>query len=149
MPRKAVTVLVTQRQREVLEGWTVARTVSLHLQLRARIILLAAAGQPSQSIAEALGIARKTVGMWRNRWSAAFGRLEALEERAKDAAVERALVKTLSDDGSWHAVPSVDYEVRVRLLSGGDLARSQRGPDQPVGRVVARGVAGHTASLSL
>jgi transposase/transposase-like protein len=71
------------------------------LALRARIILLCAAGQTNTEVAAALGITKQTVGKWRQRFVAK--RLDGLLDEPRpgtprklsDAEVERVLALTL------------------------------------------------------
>src|SRR3712207_7663410 len=50
-----------------LEGWARRRKTAQALALRGRIVLQAAAGQSNTAIAAELGIAKHTVGKWRER----------------------------------------------------------------------------------
>src|SRR4030088_2625659 len=64
---KAVLVLSPQ-QREQLEGLANSRSLPAGLVLRARIILLSAAGKTNQQIARQLRLSNATVGKWRGRF---------------------------------------------------------------------------------
>jgi len=70
MPRVAPLIQLSLEQSKELERRVRAASSSASAVLRARIVLLAARGMPSQEIAHALEIPETTVGKWRRR----FGR---------------------------------------------------------------------------
>jgi transposase len=70
VPRRAPTVLLTDEERAELDRRVHARTGSQQAALRARIVLLAAAGLDTTAIAATLGIARGTARSWRARFVA-------------------------------------------------------------------------------
>jgi transposase len=102
MPRgKAVSIELSQDEREALER-NVRRRKSAHsLSQRSRIVLLAAEGLTDGAIAERVGLGRGTVGIWRNRFSRE--RLEGLLDEPRvgrpreigDDQVEAVIVATL------------------------------------------------------
>jgi transposase len=65
---KAAKVWLTRDQQDDLERFARSRTLAAHLVQRAKIILLAATRQPDVEIAQALGITRQTVALWRGRF---------------------------------------------------------------------------------
>jgi transposase len=67
--RTACPVTVTDEQRPILLAWSRGRLVAVRLQLRARIVLLAAEGKQNQQIAEALAVDVTVVGRWRRRFA--------------------------------------------------------------------------------
>ena len=70
MPRRAPTVVLTDADRAELARRVQARTGSQQDALRARIVLLAADGLDTTTIAATLGIARGTARAWRARFVA-------------------------------------------------------------------------------
>jgi transposase len=111
MPYRTPAVLdLSETERAELEGWARRRKTSQALALRARIVLRAAEGLSNTAIADDLGIAKHTVGKWRQR----FARLRAdglLDEprpgaprRIDDAQVAALVDRTLSTrpEGSTH-----------------------------------------------
>ena len=68
MVKKAERIRLGARDREVLEAWIRAHSTAQSVVMRARIILLAAAGGSNSGIAEQLGVSRPTVIMWRRRF---------------------------------------------------------------------------------
>ena len=70
MPYRVPTVLeLSEAERAELEGWARRRKTAQALALRARIVLQAAAGLTNTAIAAELGIAKHTVGKWRERFA--------------------------------------------------------------------------------
>jgi transposase len=66
--RVAKTVMLTDEQRTQLQRWARGRSTPARLVLRAKIVLLAAAGKRNDEIAGELGCTRRTVGTWRQRF---------------------------------------------------------------------------------
>jgi transposase len=77
--RSRVRLLAAERAE--LERRVAARTASQQAAYRAQIILRAAAGQTDAGIAHALGLAERTVWMWRRRFLQQ--RLDGLKDRPK------------------------------------------------------------------
>ena len=75
--RVAARIVLNEAERRKLTQLAKSRTVSVRLARRAQIVLLAAAGQRNEAIAEALDIGRVQVGRWRARYAA--GGLAAIE----------------------------------------------------------------------
>jgi transposase len=108
--RKPTVPELTEAERAELEGWTRRRKTAQALALRARIVLRAAEGLSNTAIADELGIAKHTVGKWRER----FARLRAdglLDEprpgaprRIGDEQVAALVDRTLAavPDGATH-----------------------------------------------
>ena len=60
-------VVLTDEERQVLEGWARRRKTAQALALRSRIILACADGGSVSDVAAELGISRTTAGKWRSR----------------------------------------------------------------------------------
>src|SRR3569833_1255002 len=70
MPYRVPTALVlSEAERAELEGWARRRKTAQALALRARSVLRAAAGLSNTAIAAELGVAKHTVGKWRERFA--------------------------------------------------------------------------------
>ena len=108
--RKPSSLALNEAERAELEGLARRRRTSQALAMRARIILRAAGGASNTAIADGLGIAKHTVGKWRERF--ARQRLDGLLDEPRPGAPRRigdeqvaALVdRTLSavPDGATH-----------------------------------------------
>ena len=70
MARPATQISLTEQDRATLQQWARSGTTEQRLALRARIILAAAAGQASVTIAGRLGVRHATVSKWRTRFAA-------------------------------------------------------------------------------
>jgi transposase len=94
-------VILTTEERETLEQWARRPTTAQTLAQRARIVLACAIEQTNGEIAIAAGVARQTVGRWRQRF--AQQRLAGLLDEPRpgaprkigDAEVERVIRLTL------------------------------------------------------
>jgi transposase len=108
--REPSSLALNEAERAELEGLARRRRTSQALAMRARIILRAAGGASNTAIADGLGIAKHTVGKWRERF--ARQRLDGLLDEPRPGAPRRigdqqvaALVdRTLSavPDGATH-----------------------------------------------
>ena len=98
---KAVTIVLSDGEREQLEGWARRRKSAQALAQRSRIVLAAAEGLKNTEIAERLGIHRGMAAKWRSRF--AEQRLDGLVDEPRpgrprtvtDSQVEQVIVKTL------------------------------------------------------
>ena len=59
--RRAVSVVLTDAERDTLQGWARSRTAPARLVSRARIVLLAGEGAENKTITERLGMDRSVV----------------------------------------------------------------------------------------
>ena len=74
MPGTAAKVVITERQKEVLELFVRRPTSAQSLVTRANIILLAFAKRRNDEIAQLLGMERHAISKWRVRGKKAFDR---------------------------------------------------------------------------
>jgi transposase len=94
-------LVLSEDERQVLEGWARRRKTAQSLALRSRIVLACADGAPVSEVAGELGVSRTTAAKWRSRFLAA--RLEGLTDEPRpgrprtvtDQHVERVLTATL------------------------------------------------------
>lgn len=99
MQPSSVTIVVTARQREILEG--IARTKLAPQQLveRCRIVLLSGEGRENNAQAYELGVDRQRVRRWRYRWAKASKVLAKAEAKAAtDKDLEKLIRAVLADD---------------------------------------------------
>src|SRR5690348_12122417 len=71
-------LVLTDEERQVLEGWARRRKTAQALALRSRIVLACADGAAVSAVATDLGISRATAGKWRSRFLES--RLEGLSD---------------------------------------------------------------------
>jgi transposase len=98
MAGRSVVVVVTARQRSVLEAFARSKTAPQRLVERSRIVLLSAEGRLNKDQAKQLGIDRQRVRRWRRRWARAQERLAAAEVEATDKDLEKLVVDFLMDE---------------------------------------------------
>jgi transposase len=85
MPYRVPSMLrLSAAERAELEGWARRRKTAQALALRARIVLQAAEGRSNTAVAAELGLAKHTVGKWRERF--ARDRLHGLEDQPRSGA---------------------------------------------------------------
>jgi hypothetical protein len=88
---------LSEAERAELEGWARRRKTAQALALGARIVLRAAAGSSNTAIAAELGVAKHTVGKWRERF--ARDRLEGLRDEPRSGAP-----RTVTDGRVWRGM---------------------------------------------
>ena len=112
MSRKAPPIVLDATERATLDGWARGRSLPHRQVIRARIVTLAADGIDSQDIAEALGVSRPTVQLWRQRFLALRvpglekdaprpGRTPRIAPRRIAAVVEATLHQTPANATHW------------------------------------------------
>jgi transposase len=67
--RIAQSIELTETEIKTLTGWSRGRRTEVRLMKRAKIVLMAAEGQQNKTIAKLLGIDRRQVSRWRQRFS--------------------------------------------------------------------------------
>ena len=82
--RKPTALALSEAERAELEGWSRRRRTAQGLASRARIVLRAAEGLSNTAIADGLGVAKHTVGKWRERF--ARDRLDGLRDEPRSGA---------------------------------------------------------------
>jgi transposase len=85
--RKPTALALSAEERAELASWARRRKTAQALALRARIVLRAAEGLGNTAIADELGIAKHTVGKWRERFAAA--RADGLLDEPRPGAPRR------------------------------------------------------------
>lgn len=66
--RHAPKITLSDKQRKKLEKLSTGRRTPVRLAERAKIVIRAAEGRPNKEIASELGVTRRTVARWRNRY---------------------------------------------------------------------------------
>ena len=66
--RVAPTIVLSEEERAQLTRSAGGRTVAVRVSQRAKMVLLAADGQQTKAIAQALGVAPATASRWRKRF---------------------------------------------------------------------------------
>jgi transposase len=97
-------LVLSDHERQVLQGWARRRKTAQALAFRSRIVLACAGGPAVSAVAGELGVSRTTVAKWRSRFLAA--RLEGLSDEPRpgrprtisDERVERVITATLEQE---------------------------------------------------
>ncbi|WP_261562074.1 IS630 family transposase [Frankia tisae] len=103
-------LVLTEAERQTLQGWASRRRTAQGLARRARMVLWCADGLTNTAVAAELGITRDTVGKWRTRFIrdryAGLGDepRPGAPRRITDAQVEQVVVRTLEEvpEGATH-----------------------------------------------
>jgi transposase len=101
---KLEAVVLTDDERQVLEGWARRRKTAQALALRSRIVLACAGGDSVTEVAAELGTSRATAGKWRSRFLES--RLGGLSDEPRpgrprvitDEHVEKVIAATLEQE---------------------------------------------------
>lgn len=118
--RRAATITLSHRQREILVSIKQATTAPQRLAERARFVLWSADGllcveQAAQAGAE---VNEQRVRRWRRRWAQAENRLgEAEREGASDKELRALIEGVLSDDYRCGVPPKFSAEQIAQLIS--------------------------------
>jgi hypothetical protein len=97
MSGKAAKIQITEKQQRILQQVDRSTNAPKRLVQRSGVILMGFAGMLNVTIAQELGLARKQVGLWRQRWQQSFDALVAIECHESHAALRRAIEEVLSD----------------------------------------------------
>src|SRR5262245_136424 len=98
-------IILTPRQRAVLESLARRATSPQRTVRRVQTILMAADGANNQQVARRLGIDRETASIWRTRWRHASEKLAAADAKADDKTL-RALVEDVLADAPRPGTPA-------------------------------------------
>ena len=97
MSGSAARVTITERQQVVLKDFANARTSSVSLAQRSRIILLAFEKRTNEQISAEVGLNPDQVGRWRRRWQVSWERLIQVECGGQPHELHDAIKKVLAD----------------------------------------------------
>lgn len=116
---KAVSIVVTERQRALLERWRKNKAgTTAQLIERCSIILLSADGVNNTEQGRRLGVDRQRVRRWRSRWAENQERLaEAEQEEVSDADLAKLLRDLLSDEYRSGAPPTFEAEQLTQIIA--------------------------------
>ena len=115
---RARPVVLTTRQRGVLEALSRSRTASQRLVERATMVLFAANGLADAEIANCLEVDVQRPRRWRKRWRAAAPHLQGAEqEGASDGDLERCILRVFEDEPRSGGPLTFGPEVVAQLIS--------------------------------
>ena len=116
MPGKAAKVIVTEKQQAILLKSAKAKTSSVSLAQRSRIILLAFEGHNNEAIQVMVGLQHDAVGVWRRRWRDNWQRLIDIECAEKPHVLEQEIQKLLSDRQRSGCKPRISSEQQAAIF---------------------------------
>lgn len=110
--RKAPTIRLSEEIERQLQQVARGRSTPARLVERAKIVLLAANGKTNETIAEELGVNRRTVGRWRSRFSESGisgiekdaprpGRIPKVSDKIQKLVVEKTLNEKPKNATHW------------------------------------------------
>ena len=109
-------IVLSDRERAVLQQLANSRTVARQLGERATIILRLAAGIPKEAIAREVRLTRKIIYLWYDRWLAAQETLSGAAE-ASDKEFRQAIDQILADRPRPGAPPTFTAEQICQLMA--------------------------------
>ena len=107
----ATKLVIEAEDRRLLETWTRAHNAPQSVAMRCRVILLAADGLANNAIANALGISRPTVLLWRERFAAGGPRalVEMAPGRGRRRTITAAKVKRIVNATTQTTPPAATH----------------------------------------
>jgi transposase len=96
MAGTAAKIVISEKQKKLLEEFSKSRTIGKCIAQRATIILLGFTGMLNEEIARQVGLNRQQVGLWRQRWWDAWKAL-CVWECTESHRLREAIVDVLSD----------------------------------------------------
>lgn len=136
MPGKAAKVKISENQQAILQTFVKARSSTVSLAQRSRIILLAYEGHNNESIEELVGLHHDAVGRWRRRWRDGWQRLIVIECSEKPHVLEQEIKKLLGDLPRSGRKPSISAEQQAALFK--KACEDPKDSDRPIARWTAR-----------
>lgn len=97
MARIARKITLTEKQKNILLLLSKSRTSPAHFQERASILLCCSQGKTNIDIMNELGIGKRTVSKWRNRWANQQDNLLKIDDKEKGIEYQRQIEGILSD----------------------------------------------------
>lgn len=118
MRTRSVDVIVTPRQKQLLESITRTKLAAQQLVERCHIVLMSAAGRDNNAQARELGVDRQRVRRWRRRWVKGREGLDAAEKNgASDKDFEKLVLRLLGDNARSGAPPTFTPEQVTSIIS--------------------------------
>ena len=115
MPWKTPTkIVLSKKQKRILTEIAVGTHTPLHLKNRSQIILLAAEEWSNYAIEKDMGIERKTVRRWRDRYSSSYEELNRIETETPHKT--RSAIKEILSDAPRPGGPSKFKDEQVAAI---------------------------------
>lgn len=119
MGNRAIEIVVTNRQRGLLEKWMRNKAdVPYRLIERCHIVLMSADGVPNVEQGRRLGAHQQRARRWRRRWLEAQDRLTAAEKKgATDKDLGKLVLELLSDRPRAGVPPTFSAEQLTKIIA--------------------------------
>lgn len=95
--KKAVTIVLSTRQEQIINEFSRATHIPLYLKQRSSIVLLASRGISNYGISRELKLSYDCILKWRSRYALAFAVLEKTEAQSP-LLLRKEITSTLSDN---------------------------------------------------
>jgi putative transposase len=162
MPKRATTIVLSEKEQEGLLQITKRHRSEQQVVLRARIVLVAAQGHPNVQIASELDINVDTVRLWRDRWAGLQGiDLETLSlaERLQDAPRPGVIPKFTSEQRCQMAALACEAPAKagrpISQWTGREIAEEMKArgiveqiSPRHAARLLKKGVSSHIGSAT-
>lgn len=118
MARTAPRILVTERQRRILDKLERSHKTPQQLVPRVQIVKLSGQGVPNKEQAVELDMGPEAIGRWRSRWRSRQAELAAAEESdVSDLELERLILKVLADGPRTGAPPRFEAQQVAQIFA--------------------------------
>jgi len=112
--RKAVEIILSEHEREILTQLKNGRHVEEHLKRRSEIIQLSSMGESNRGITRITGQDRECVRMWRNRYSTGEEELRKTERESPKKL--RGMIKKVLSDAPRPGTPPTFTDEQVACI---------------------------------
>lgn len=114
--KKAVAVILSARQEQILKELSRGSHTPLHLKQRSSIVLMASLGENNYGISRKLQLSYDCVSKWRSRYAAAFALLEKTEKESP-LQLRKEITAALSDQLRSGAPPTFTQEQVAAIIA--------------------------------
>lgn len=120
--KRAAPLNLTERQRTLLQKQQSKRSTAQQQSKRIQIILKAAQGESTYGISKQINMSMETVRSWRNRWTAAYEKLQDFEKGkdgngVSDLSLLRKMLELLEDQPRPGAPCRISQSAKQQLLA--------------------------------
>lgn len=114
--KKAVIVILSTKQEQILKGLSKGTHIPLHLKQRSSIVLMSFRGENNYEISRKLKLSYDCVSKWRSRYAAAFSVLEKTEDESP-LQLRKEITSVLSDSQRSGAPPRFTPEQVASIIA--------------------------------
>jgi len=113
---KAIKIILSDKQKTILNAIAKGRTNEFHLVQRSKIILSAFSGNNNKQIAESISCSISTVKVWRKRWAESCDKISIIEKE-NSAILKSSIIEMLTDIPRPGAPPTFTDEQIAKIMS--------------------------------